>query len=204
MQKNTLPLEMRLNEYAKLVNLIGSGKITVIPTDTIYGIVGSALNPQTVEKIYQIRKRAKDKPFIILISSLDDLKKFDIKLNIHQRKFLQKNWPNPLSVVLPCPSEKFKYLHRGAFSLAFRMPKDINLLGILKKVGPMVAPSANFEGGEPAETISEAKTNFKDAVSVYVDGGKIKSKPSTIIQLNDNGSWKILRYGKYGRGRSII
>ena len=49
-----------------LIETLKDGGIAVIPTDTIYGIVGSALNPQTVEKIYELRKRAKDKPFIIL------------------------------------------------------------------------------------------------------------------------------------------
>lgn len=180
----------------ELINLLKNGGVAVIPTDTIYGIVGSALNPQTVEEIYRLRKRAKDKPMIILISSLKDLKFFDIKLNDAQRNFLQKNWPNPLSVVLPVKAEKFKYLHRGTNSLAFRMPKNENLLKILKEVGPLVAPSANFEGEKPAENISEAKKYFGDIVVIYLDGGQISSEPSTLITWEDN-SIKILRQGSF-------
>ena len=167
--------------------------ITVMPTDTIYGIVGSALNPATVEKIYKLRKRALDKPMIILISSIEDLNKFEIQLTEGQKKILQRIWPNPISVILPINSQKFVYLHRGKNSLAFRMPKDESLLALLKSVGPIVAPSANFEGEKSAETIDEARKYFGDQVD-YIDGGFLKAKPSTLIKLT-NDSFEILRQG---------
>lgn len=169
----------------------------MMPTDTIYGIVGSALSPKTVEEIYALRKREKDKPFIILISFIDDLKKFGIKLTKEQKDFLKKIWPNPVSVILPCPGEKFIYLHRGKNSLAFRIPKNEKLLQILNKVGPLVAPSANLEKAKAAETIDEAKRYFGGKISFYVDGGKLKSKPSTIVQLYEDGTRIVLRKGSY-------
>lgn len=181
----------------QLIKLLKNGKIGVIPTDTIYGMVGSALNPEAVEKIYFLRKRDKDKPFIILIYSLGDLKRFGIKLTKKQEEFLKKIWPNPISVVLPCPGERFSYLHRGTKSLAFRVPKNEKLLEILQKVGPLVAPSANHEGKKPAQIIDEAKKYFGEKIEFYVDAGTIKSEPSTIIQLNNHGLWKTLRQGSY-------
>lgn len=169
----------------------------VIPTDTIYGIVGLALNPQTVEEIYALRKRAIDKPLIILISALNDLEKFGIKLTKVQADFLKKIWPNPVSVVLPCTLVNFTYLHRGRKSLAFRMPKNDELLQILKKTGPMVAPSANIEGEKVAESIDQAKKYFGNTIAIYVDGGKLKSKPSTIVQLFEDGTHMVLREGSF-------
>lgn len=197
MQKNILPNVLEIEQIVQLLKL---GKICLIPTDTIYGIVGSALNPQTVEQIYQLRKRAKDKPFVILISALNDLYQFNIKLTDKQKEFLQKNWPNPLSVVLPIEGDQFKYLHRGKNSLAFRMPKDSQLLKLLNQAGPLVAPSANFEGEKPAETIEAAKRYFGEHVSYYIDGGEIKSQPSTVVRLNEGGETTVLRVGKGGYG----
>lgn len=189
--------DLTLEDSGKAIELLKSGKIGVMPTDTIYGIVGSALNPDVVENIYRLRGRAPDKPMIILISGLNDLNHFNILLTEEQKNFLKKNWPNPLSVVLSCTSEKFKYLHRGKKSLAFRMPKEHNLLVILKQTGPLVAPSANSEMDKPAETIQEAKEYFGNKISFYVDGGKLKSKPSTIIQLYEDGTQIILREGSF-------
>lgn len=184
-------------ETNQIIQILKSGEVGVMPTDTIYGIVGSALNSQTVEKIYDLRKRAPSKPMIILISSLDDLDLFKILLTESQKEFLQRNWPNPLSVVLECLDPKFEYLHRGTKSLAFRMPKDEQLLEILKQTGPLVAPSANFEGKKLSESITEAKEYFGENLSFYEDIGEIKSQPSTLIKLNTNGLYEILRQGSF-------
>lgn len=183
-------------EIEKLIKLLSSGQVGVMPTDTIYGIVGLALNPKVVEKIYKLRKRSKDKPMIILISSLDDLNKFNIRLTKPQKDFLENNWPNPVSVVLPCNSEEFNYLHRGKNTLAFRMPKDEKLLKLLEETGPLVAPSANIEGGKPAENIEEAKKYFGNNVEFYLEGGIINNTPSTLVDFTvDEPS--ILRQGEF-------
>lgn len=191
------PLDLTFKETDKVAGLLKKGEVGVMPTDTIYGIVGSALKPDVVENIYRLRGRTPNKPMIILVSGLNDLNDFNILLSKEQRNFLKKNWPNPLSIVLSCPSEKFKYLHRGKKSLAFRMPKDDNLPGILKKAGPLVAPSANLEKNKPAETISEAKKYFGNSISFYVDGDKLESKPSTVVRLYEDGTWVVLREGSF-------
>jgi L-threonylcarbamoyladenylate synthase len=171
------------------------GGVGVLTTDTLYGLVGSALNKKTVELIYEIRKRDLDKPMIILISSAGDLKKFGIVLNTVQKKSLSKIWPGKVSVVLPCKLKKFQYLHREKNTLAFRFPDDEQLVRLLKKVGPLVAPSANKAGREPASNYLEARKYFGEEVDFYVDGGKLKSKPSTLVEIDKNGNLNVLRQG---------
>lgn len=190
-------LELTLQDTEEVIRLLQQGKIGVMPTDTIYGLVGSALNPQTVEEIYLLRKREISKPMIILISSLDDLLDFDIVLTSKQKDFLNNIWPNPVSVILACPFDRFFYLHRDKKSLAFRIPDNKNLLNILQKVGPLVAPSANIEKEKPAEDINAAKQYFTDQISFYIDGGQLKSKPSTVIQLYEDGTKIVLREGSF-------
>jgi len=180
-------------DYKKAGKLLSEGAIGVIPTDTIYGICASAFNKKAVEKVYKLRKRNPQKPCIILISSIEDLKKFDVKLKKWQRKVLKKVWPSKISVILQCNSPKFFYLHRGTKTLAFRLPKNKLILEILKISGPLIAPSANFEGENPAQTINEAKKYFKNNV-FYLNRGKLESKPSTIIDLTSN-KIKIIRKG---------
>jgi len=76
------------------------------------------------------------------------------------------------------------------------MPSNEFLLQLLKITGPLVAPSANFEGEKPAVNISGAKKYFKDSVAFYIDAGDLKSKPSTVAKL-ENNKLKILREGAY-------
>ncbi len=185
-----------ISDIKKVIKIIKDGGVVVIPTDTIYGVVGSALKKDTVEKIYLLRKREKNKPMITLISSLDDLSLFNIKLSKKQTNFLNTNWPNPLSVIFESLNKEFEYLHRGTSSLAFRFPKLKWLQQLLKETGPLIAPSANLSGMKVAENIRDAKKYFKDTVDFYIDGGVIISKPSTLVKF-DNGKLVVLREGIY-------
>ncbi len=89
------PLDLSLNNLTansikRVIEVIKSGGIGVIPTDTIYGIIGSALQKESVEKIYKVRRRDPAKPFIILISSLVDLELFSISITKKQQTYLCK------------------------------------------------------------------------------------------------------------------
>lgn len=173
--------------------ILKQGGVAVMPTDTIYGIVGNALNEKTVLRIYDIKKRAPEKPFIILIGNITELEKFNINLSLEQKKILLNYWPGPVSIILDCPLEKFSYLHRCTHTLAFRMSKSDSLQALLMEVGPLVAPSANTEALPPAEDIEQAKNYFGKSVDFYLDLGKITGKPSKLIRLNKDGHIDILR-----------
>jgi L-threonylcarbamoyladenylate synthase len=181
-------------ESSKLAEALASGKIGVLPTDTLYGLVCSAAKKKSVEHVYELRERNLKKPSIILISDLEDLNSFCVKLDRRTKNILSRVWPGQVSVILPCSSPKFAYLHRGTKSLAFRVPKKPQLRKLIKKTGPIIAPSANLEGLLPATTVKEAREYFEDAVDFYVPGGRLYSLPSTIISIK-NGKVAIKRQG---------
>lgn len=185
-----------------LIKTIRGGGVVVMPTDTIYGIVGQALNADTVERIYKVRQRAPEKPCIILIGDKNELNKFSINLSPEQENEISKYWsfdktqdfkPGPVSIIFECSDKSLEYLHRGTESLAFRLPSDQNLQNLLKETGPLIAPSANPEGLTPAKDIKEARSYFSDAVDLYIDGGEISGKASKVIKLHNDGSVSILR-----------
>lgn len=180
--------------------ILKKGGIGVLPTDTLYGLVGSALSEKTVERMYEVRHRSHDKPFIILLNNGKEIEKFGIPTEKGVGKVAQGYWPGKVSIVLALPEhpaptlpskevrgetvrEKFTYLHRGTNALAFRVPDDETLRALLKETGPLAAPSANPEGKLPALTVEEAKKYFSDAVDFYIDGGMRESEPSTLIEI---------------------
>jgi len=184
------------NDWVKAKKILENNGIVVLPTDTLYGIIGKAQSKKAVEKIYKIKGRDENKPFIVLISSYKDLGLFGVKINEKQAKFLKKIWPGKVSVILPCTLSKWKYLHRGTKSIAFRMigKRNKNLFNLIKKVGPLVAPSVNTQGEKPAENIKEAKGYFGDNINLYINSGIKKSSPSTLVKY-ENNDWIILRQG---------
>lgn len=183
----------------KTIGILQKGGIGIVPTDTLYGIVGSAFSKRAVERIYKVKGRDSKKAFIILISDLKDLEKFGVKLEEGPAKFLKKIWPGKVTAILPLPKKvlkKFAYLHRGENSLAFRMigPRNKNVYTLIRGAGPLVAPSANPEGAAPAKTVWEAKRYFDDKVDFYVCGGTKKGEPSTIVSFVGKTP-KVLRNG---------
>lgn len=179
---------------SEIVKILKEGGVGVLATDTLYGVVGSALNRKTAERIYEVRKRNPKKPCIILISSLRDPSKFGAKIDSQTKNILKKLWPGKVSVVLPCTQKRFAYLHRGTNSLAFRMPRAKKLREILRETGPLMAPSANPEGLAPASTIKEAWNYFGGNVDFYEGSGSRRGAASTLVAIR-NGEVEVLREG---------
>ena len=175
----------------EVANFLSKGKIGVVPTDTIYGLVGSALKPEVVERIYKVKGRSPKKPFIILIAEIKDLETFGVTLDENVANYLKKNWPGPTSVIFPV-SNDWQYLHRGKGTVAFRIPDKKYLIDFIKEIGPLVAPSANPEGKIPAKTVDDARSYFGSDVDFYVDGGSLDNNPSKLVEYKD-GKFVILR-----------
>lgn len=167
----------------RTVKILKNHGVIVMPTDTIYGLVGSAFSENAIERIYELKNRDTKKPLIILISEIKDLKKFGIILDKKLEQKIAEFWPGPTSIIFKCKKERFRYLHRGINSLTFRLPKDFWLIEFLKQTGPLVAPSANPEGLPPAKNITEAKKYFNGLVDYYLDGGELNNPPSKLIKI---------------------
>jgi len=185
-----------MRQSKKAIQILQNGGVGVLPTDTLYGVVGSAFSKKAVSKIYKLKKRNPKKPPIILISSVSDLLLFKVKVDAKLKKMLTRLWPGKVSVILPCRLKKYTYLHRGTKTLAFRVPASIEVRKLLKKTGPLIAPSANPEGKKPAVSINQARKYFDDAADFYVGGGKRSLKPSTLIAIRNN-KIQLIRKGEY-------
>lgn len=194
-------MDKNIWDNKELAETLISDGVAVMPTDTIYGMVGRALSETVVNRIYEIRERAPEKPCIILIGDMGELVKFSVNISEEQKAGLLKYWSQDfdtegergVSIVLDCLDDNFKYLHRDTRTLAFRLPRKKELRDLLLKTGPLIAPSANIEKFPASESIEDAKKYFGDKVDLYIDAGPVISKPSKVIRLHTDGSATILR-----------
>lgn len=180
MENNALSLQS-----PQIPALIRKGGIGIIPTDTLYGVCADADQPQAVEEIYRLKGRDRDKPLITLISNISQLDEF-ISLSPFERKTATEYWPGPYSIIFSCRNVQLTYLHRGTQSLAFRLPNDPELVKLIDKTGPIVAPSANPQGKPPAQTILQAQEYFPLGIDFFIDGGRRNSRPSNLLKI-ENG-----------------
>lgn len=175
-----------MTDFTFLAEKISSGAICVLPTDTVYGLVATTDQPEIIEKIYDMKGRSSNKPFIILISDISQLDTFLIDITDKQTASLNKLWPGPVSVILPCPDESFAYLHRGVKSLAFRVPDQLWLRELINKTGPIIATSANKSGLPLYQNINEIMKQLPKA-DFYIEG-KVGNSPSRLAKIDKDGS----------------
>jgi L-threonylcarbamoyladenylate synthase len=176
-----------MNDSA-VVDFLCNGKIGVVRTDTLYGLVGLARDASAVERIFQVKGRSPTKPVLVLISNEKEL--FD---PYDTSAFIGDLWPGKNTIILPSPHAP-EWVTRGGGSVAYRLPADIELVELVSKVGPLIAPSANPEGGEPARTIQQAVEYFGDSVDFYVDGGEVTDNtPSALLHPRADGMMERLR-----------
>jgi len=187
----------------QLVELLKNSAVGVLPTDTLYGLVGRAADKQAAQRLYGLKKRGA-KPGTVIAANTEQL----VELGIKPRylKAVQHFWPGPISIVIPCLD--LDYLHLGKGSLALRIPDDKQLIALLRRTGPLLTTSANQPGKPPANNLAEAKAYFGESVDFYVDGGDLSGRqPSTVIRIVDDaieilrsGATQIDETGKIRRG----
>ena len=173
-----------------------NGQIIVFPTDTVYGIGCDPFNRDSVTKIYQLKKRNKDKRFPILGFSKIELEEI-VEFNSIAEKISQKFWPGQVTLLLPIKKEISKKIQSDG-KLAVRVPDNKCILSILKQCKLIIGTSANISGEKSILNSNEVREKIS-GVNILVDGGKIiSSGESTIIDFVDN-ELKIIREGSVSK-----
>ncbi|MEO5691325.1 MAG: Sua5/YciO/YrdC/YwlC family protein [Candidatus Saccharimonadales bacterium] len=174
----------------RLVEILTTGGIAVIRTDTLYGIVASAHDESAVERVYEAKGRDPHKSSIVLLdrpeSSFGHTEELSGDIDLFHEQ--------PTSFLIDA-EEAPRYLLRENIQLAYRVPSNNDLQRLLSKTGPLIAPSANPQGESPARTIPAAIAYFGDLVDVYVDGGEVPSDmpPSRVVRVRPDGSLEQIR-----------
>lgn len=182
----------------EIVWLLKAGKIIIFPTDTVYGLIGLINRKETIERIFQIKKRNFQKPLPVFVKDIEMAKDLAF-INKEQERFLKKVWPGKVTVILRAKKDFPKGILSSEGKIGLRIPNYRPLNKILKRVNfPLSATSANISGKPASSKIKEIIEQFKNKKfkpDFFVDAGKLNSsRPSTVLDLA-NGSLKILRKG---------
>ncbi len=177
------------------LKILKAGKIIICPTDTVYGLICDATNKEAVGRIFKIKRRSKNKPFPIFIKDIESTKRFAY-VNKKQEKFLKSVWPGKITVRLKRKKTKIKIYGIDKKTICFRIPDSKLLNYLLEKIEePLVQTSANISGFQPLQRVKDMVEEFKNKKyqpDLILDGGILKSKQSTIIDLISE-DLKILR-----------
>lgn len=180
----------------KICEVLENGGLVISPTDTVYGIMGDALNEEVIKKVYAAKKRPFSKPLILLMDSYEMIRQYTSQINELEDKIIKEFFPGLVTIILKKNENVSKLITGGGDYVGIRIPNNKDLLAIIKKLGrPVISTSANISDEDVITSVAEIDDHLLKYMSYIVDGGVIKAESSTIVKV-ENNEIKILRAGK--------
>lgn len=180
----------------KAKELLLAGEVVAIPTETVYGLAGNALDPNAVLKIFNVKDRPTFDPLIVHVSSLLNASKYIAEMPKEASKLAEKFWPGPLTILLKKKSIIPDLVTAGLDTVGLRCPDHFLTLELLKRLDfPLAAPSANPFGYVSPTTAQHVQDQLGNKIEFILDGGPARvGIESTIIGF-ENGEPIIYRMG---------
>lgn len=187
--------EQRSGGIACAVGALKSGRLVVLPTDTVYGIGADAFDSAAVAALLAAKGRGRDMPVGVLVGSWHTIEGLVFNVPDGARELIRAFWPGALSLVVrQAPSLQWD-LGDARGTVMLRMPLHPVAIELLREVGPMAVSSANVSGRPPAADVDEARSQLGDSAEIYLDGGpSARQAASTIVDLTGPAP-RILRPG---------
>jgi len=182
-------------KIAQAVEALRRGGVIIYPTDTFYGIGCDLLNKKAIERVYQIKRRPKTKPFSFICADLTDISQYAIVSN-YAYKTMRRLLPGPYTFVLQGTKLVPRIMLSNRRTVGIRVPDNAIALSLVQALGnPIISTSASLdEAGLPSDA-SLLHDTWGSQVDLVIDGGPQGFEPSSVISLIDD-SPEILRRGK--------
>lgn len=174
--------DARADSIAAAADVVRSGRLIVMPTDTVYGVGADAFDKVAVAMVLAAKHRSRDMPPPVLVPNTRTVDGLATDVPMYAKILMRAFWPGALTIVLKAQGSLSWDLGKTNGTVALRMPDDALALEVLSEIGPMAVTSANLSGQPAATTASDAHQQLGGAVSVYLDGGpRVEQGASTII-----------------------
>lgn len=188
----------------RIVEFLSAGKLVALPTETVYGIAASALQPAAVSRLRELKSRDGDHPFALAIRSGDECKDYVPDMSPLALRLSRRIWPGPVTLVLPNthkdsvvfqldPAVQKAVSPNGTIGIRVS-PNEILEQVLSLTAGPLTLTSANFAGDDPAVD-DQGLDQLDGHVDLIIKAGKTHfGSPSTVVEVNGQAI-RILRDG---------
>ncbi len=179
-------------DWDRVAAALKAGQLVIFPTETVYGVGTRADSTEATDRLRAAKGDRGNKPFSRLVSSASAALQIAGPVPTSAYRLMQSDWPGPLTLVVPDPSEAGAYVglrcpdHPVAQDLAALQPEGL------------ASTSANITGQAPPPTAAEALANLGDTVAIVLDAGPAKMQTaSTVVRINAANEATVLRAGAY-------
>jgi len=178
-----------INDYENSINIaseiLKSGGIVAVPTETVYGLAASAFSDNAINMVFTAKGRPQDNPLIVHISNLDMLGNIACDIPDVAYTCAKAFWPGPFTMVLPKGDNIAESVSGGLNTVAVRFPIEKTICDIIEKSGlPLAAPSANTSGRPSPTTAAHVIDDLDGKIDAVVMGGDCTvGVESTVVSL---------------------
>lgn len=184
------------------------GQLVGFATETVYGIAALASDAEAMRRLRNIKSRP-DGPFSLHLADLAEVKRYIQNIPPRARWLMEKAWPGPITLLLETGGKfadpdlrRLRGLHAQMTHnnvLGIRCPDEpVARLMLRATNGPVVAPSANPAGAPSPRNADEVLQTLRGQIDLLIDSGPSRyGKESSIVRIDRNGEWTLLRKGVY-------
>lgn len=163
--------------------LLTSGHVVAIPTETVYGLAAALSQPAAIDRIFELKGRPRSNPLIVHVASVEQARHLTGEWSAAAER-LAVLWPGAVTLVLPANKVLVPYsVTAGLSTVALRIPRHPVALELLQLTGPLVAPSANLSGRPSPTHVEHVLNDFGDRVPVLAAGPCEVGVESTVIDV---------------------
>jgi len=183
-------------QISRAAEIIKSGGLVAMPTETVYGLAANALNEQAVSKIFLAKGRPQDNPLIVHISDISMINNLVTNIPEIAQKCITKFWPGPFTAILPKSDIIPNSVCAGLETVAIRMPSNPVARALIEQSGvPLAAPSANISGSPSPTTAAHVLLDLDGKIDAVIVAEKsMVGVESTVVTFTENPP-RLLRPG---------
>jgi L-threonylcarbamoyladenylate synthase len=162
------------------ISAVKAGGLAVIPTDTSYAVICDAFNNSAITKLRMAKKQNSDIALPIAAGSIETIRGV-AKFSTIANDLASALWPGPLTLLTVAQDSLSWNIGQAGSALAVRVPHHEVAQAVLAGVGPTVMTGAQSMGQAAVQTVEQAQAALSDFVDVYLDGGQLSTRISTVI-----------------------
>lgn len=177
---------------------IAAGQVVSIPTDTFYCLAADPMNLRAVERIYDLKTRARHKALSLLIENLDQARDLALALPDVFYALAEKYWPGPLTMIVKAAFQLPLKATANTGNVALRLPASRIATEIVRRAGrPITGTAASIRGAGDCVTAEQVRAQLGNDLPLIVNGGPTpRDVPSSIVDLSgDFGPYRVVREG---------
>lgn len=184
------------NNISDAADVLKSGGVIAVPTETVYGLACDGSNEKAVKKLFELKGRPENKPLSLMVQGAEAIDRLCVDVPEAARALADVFWPGPLTIVLKAAEGIPSVVTAGGDTVGLRCPSHPQTLELLRAAGcPLAAPSANLSGEKAPTEISGVLSVFDGKIDGYIDGGHCAvGMASTVFDMSD-APYRILRQG---------